>query len=65
MPQCAVLVDRFTQAPEHTVGPLGHVHAPATQDAPIGHTFPHPPQLTWSVFVSTHEEPHAVRPAGQ
>jgi len=44
--------------------PPPHVsaHAPLEQTLPPVQAFPHPPQLSGSVWVSTHAPPHALLP---
>ncbi len=71
-PQLAALVERLSQTPAafpgppgpgpfaalgQVVSPVGQVHVPAVQVAPVGHSFPHPPQFVALVLVSMHSVP--------
>jgi hypothetical protein len=67
LPQFALSVFGFTQtaAPPsfvHSKLLLGHdaAHAPATHACPAGHVVPHLPQLSVSLWRSTHESTHAI-----
>ncbi len=42
------------QLPLQYTCPVGHVHAPAVQLAPLPHTVPQEPQFALSLLVSTH-----------
>jgi len=48
----------LTHVLPHAVWPGGHVHAPAVQVAPVGHTWPQEPQFVKDVCVFTHVVPH-------
>jgi len=67
LPQFALSVFALTQMAlppslSHFKLPFGHVavQAPATQAWPDGHDVPHLPQLSVSLWRSTHESTHAV-----
>jgi hypothetical protein len=53
----------FTQAPPHTVCPVGHTQAPAEQLSPEGHVVPHALQLAGSVCRFTQVPLQLVSPA--
>jgi hypothetical protein len=52
--------------PMHAISPVGQLHVPPEQVAPLGHTLPQPPQSRLFVCVSTHAPamPHDVSPVG-
>jgi hypothetical protein len=56
-----------TQAPLQLVRLVGQLVAqvPFAQTWPLGHAFPHVPQLAGLLFVLTHASPHEVRPCWQ
>ena len=49
----------------HSVWPLGQVHAPPTQVAPVTQLFPQVPQLVRSFVRSEQRKPQSVRPPAQ
>jgi hypothetical protein len=56
-----------TQFPEQILSEVNvphTVHIPAWHAEFGGQAFPHPPQLSWSVLVSTHPEAHPLGCAG-
>jgi hypothetical protein len=53
VPQLLVFVCSLTQAPLHTLSPLGHAQLPLWQVRPVRHVVPHVPQLLVSVCGST------------
>ena len=63
-PQCAVLVCVSTHAPPQSMPLVPQVHMPLEHIEPVGHVFPHMPQLVVSVPRFTQLVPHAVSPAG-
>lgn len=49
----------------HEVCPWAHVHLPAAQAPPGGHSAPHFPQFAGSFDSFTHAEPHMLSPTAQ
>ena len=62
-PQCVSSVEVLAHVPsgQSTCGAMHDVlHAEPVQTCPVGHTWPHVPQLSLSVAVSVQVEPHKV-----
>jgi hypothetical protein len=63
LPQLLTSDETSTQIAEHNLSVADvpqTVHAPPWQAEFAGHAVPQPPQLAWSVLVSTHAPLHAV-----
>jgi hypothetical protein len=63
LPQLVTSDETSTQIAEHSlsVGDVPQtVHEPLWQAEFAGQPVPQPPQLAWSVLVSTHAPPHAI-----
>jgi hypothetical protein len=66
VPQCCGSLLRSTQpAVPHNCLPVSQAQTPALQSLPLVHAFPHVPQLSLSVWVSTQLVPHWDRPDAQ
>ena len=62
VPQLLPSVVRFLHVPLQAVWPVGQVHTPATQVAPVAHMLLHAPQFTVLDWVSLHVPPQSAMP---
>ena len=61
-PQAVASVFKFLHTPLQSVRPEGHLHAPAWHVLPPVQTFPQPPQLLLSDWLSLHEPVQQMPP---